>query len=307
MVDNGGDIETGIMTYSELVKAEKDKLTTEAYDKLRSTCNDDGTIILKLIKSLLDPLSTDIVKAFTGEEAGVGLHDIGSTIVETWTVLSVAKGCLEESFVTDSGENFLNIVNGGQNLFQKHHGCLGPIIQEIVYDMERHEKKFGPITLDAVVRMMFFRHVFILGKNDSTIKEYLRRIKDEREYAEAMQSWAVMTEVAEEFIFKIIQNDNTHGQEKMRKRAATLVEDQPPRSQIRNIEGGDRGGGRGRGQWRAENHGKKDHFCVMFAEKPKQFKDEKCDGCGLDPHTGDCVKKANLKWWREEMGPRIHS
>ncbi len=32
MVDNGGDIEEGIMTYSELVKAEQEKLTTEAYD-----------------------------------------------------------------------------------------------------------------------------------------------------------------------------------------------------------------------------------------------------------------------------------
>jgi hypothetical protein len=106
MVDNGGDIEAGIMAYSELVKAEKDKLTTEAYDKLLEACNDDGAIILKLIKSLLEPLSTDIVQELAGEEAGVGLHDIGNAIVETWTALSVAKGCLEESFVTDAGENF---------------------------------------------------------------------------------------------------------------------------------------------------------------------------------------------------------
>jgi hypothetical protein len=46
----------------------------------------------------------------------------------------------------------------------------------------------------------------------------------------------------------------------------------------------------------------------MFAEKPKQLKDEKCDGCGLDPHTGDCVKQANQQRTerrREEMGPRL--
>ena len=153
--------------------------------------------------------------------------------------------------------------------------------------------------------MMFFRHVFIIGKNDSTIKEYLRRIKDKREYAEVIQSWSVMAEVAEEFIFKIIQNDKTHDLEKIKKRAASLVEAQSPRTQIRNIEGAGRGGERGRVQWRAENRGKEDHFRVMFAEKPKQLKGEKCDGCGLDPHTGDCVKKANLQRRREEMGPRI--
>jgi hypothetical protein len=33
MVDNGGDIEEGIMTYSELVKTEQEKLTTEAKRK----------------------------------------------------------------------------------------------------------------------------------------------------------------------------------------------------------------------------------------------------------------------------------
>jgi hypothetical protein len=104
MVDNGGDIEAGIMAYSELVKSEKDKLTTKAYDKLRDACNDDWAIILKLIKSLLEPLSTDIVQVLAGQEAGVGLHDIGSAIVEAWAGLSVTKGCSEESFVTDAGE-----------------------------------------------------------------------------------------------------------------------------------------------------------------------------------------------------------
>ena len=37
-----------------------------------------------------------------------------------------------------------------------------------------------------------------------------------------------------------------------------------------------------------ESRGKADHFnCVMFAEKRKQLKDGKCDGCDLDSHTGD--------------------
>ncbi len=42
----------------------------------------------------------------------------------------------------------------------------------------------------------------------------------------------------------------------------------------------------------------------MFAKKPKQLKDAKCDGCGLDPHTGDCVQQTNQQRRREEMGPR---
>ncbi len=37
----------------------------------------------------------------------------------------------------------------------------------------------------------------------------------------------------------------------------------------------------------------------MFDEKPRQLKDEKCDGCGLDPHTGDCVKETNQQQRRE--------
>jgi hypothetical protein len=35
------------------------------------------------------------------------------------------------------------------------------------------------------------------------------------------------------------------------------------------------------------------------------LKDEKCDGCGLDPHTVDCVKETNQQQRREEMGPRL--
>jgi hypothetical protein len=46
-----------------------------------------------------------------------------------------------------------------------------------------------------------------------------------------MQSWDEMTEVGEEFILKIIHNDDRHGMETMKKRAASLVEAQPPREE----------------------------------------------------------------------------
>jgi hypothetical protein len=133
----------------------------------------------------LEPLSTDIKKTYVGEEVGVGLYDIGKTIGETWTTLSVTKGCLEESHVTDTGESFLNIINGGEELWKNHHGCLSPIMQEIEYNIESHVKKFGPITEETVIRMVFFRQVFIIGKNDYTIKEYLKRTKNYLEYLES--------------------------------------------------------------------------------------------------------------------------
>ena len=96
-------------------------------------CNDDGAIILKLIKSLLESLSPDLVKAYAGEEAGVGLHDIGNTLVETWSTLSVVKDYLEESFVTDADESLTKIGNGTEELWKKHHGCLRPIMMDIEY------------------------------------------------------------------------------------------------------------------------------------------------------------------------------
>ncbi len=80
------------------MEAEKEKLWRDAHEKLLTACNDDGAIIPKLIESLSEPLLTNIVKAYAGEEAGVGLHDIGNTIAEAWSELSVAKGCLEESY-----------------------------------------------------------------------------------------------------------------------------------------------------------------------------------------------------------------
>jgi len=72
------------------------------------------------------------VKTYVGKETGVGLYDIGNIIAEEWSALFVAKECLEESYVTDAGESFLNIINGGEELWKKHSGCLSPsIMQEI--------------------------------------------------------------------------------------------------------------------------------------------------------------------------------
>ncbi len=67
MVDHGGNIQEGIMTYSGLVRAEREKLSRDICDKLLIVSNDDGSIILKLIKNLLEPISTDIVKTHPGE------------------------------------------------------------------------------------------------------------------------------------------------------------------------------------------------------------------------------------------------
>ena len=87
MVDHGGDIQ-------EVVRAEKERRSVEASTKLLSACNDDGAIILKLIKKLLEPLSADLVKAYAGEEAGVGLHDIDNKLAEAWSVLSIFERML---------------------------------------------------------------------------------------------------------------------------------------------------------------------------------------------------------------------
>ena len=147
-----------------------------------TACNDDGAIILKLIKSLLEPLSPDLVKAYAGEEAGVGLHDIGNALAEAWSALSVAKACLKESFVTDADESLTKIVNGTEELWKKHHGCLRPIMLEMVYNIERHVKKYGPITQETMLRMLFMRVVFTDGKLDFTIKTHVKKLKDNREY-----------------------------------------------------------------------------------------------------------------------------
>ena len=104
----------------------------------------------------------------------------------------------------------------------------------------------------------------------------------------------------------ITNHDEIYGGEKKKKRAASLVVAQPPKPQVRDSDGTGRVGGRGRGRGAGFDHGKVDHFSrVMFSEKPKQLKDGKCDGCGLDAHTGDCVKQANQQRMREEMAPAM--
>ena len=91
IIDNDGDIKAGVRSYTGLVSAQKESMTQAEYNKLLEACNDDGAIVLKLIKGLLEPLSPDLVKAYASEEAGVGLHDIGKAMAEAWTALSVER------------------------------------------------------------------------------------------------------------------------------------------------------------------------------------------------------------------------
>jgi len=141
MVDRDGIIETGIDAYSELVMTEEGRLSEDAYKQLLAGCNDDGT----------------------------RLKDIGNAIVEAWSSLAVAKGCLEESDVTDAGESLLSLMNGGQERWKKHHGCLAPIVKEMEHDFERHVKKFGPINKGTLLHMLFFRIVFAIGGVEYTL------------------------------------------------------------------------------------------------------------------------------------------
>ena len=96
MVDHGGDLKTGIRSYSGLVSAKKERLSAAEYTKMLTACNDDGAIILKLIKSLLEPLSPDLVKAYAGEEAGVGLHRkcIGRSMVRALCCEGLLRGII---------------------------------------------------------------------------------------------------------------------------------------------------------------------------------------------------------------------
>jgi hypothetical protein len=164
--------------------------------------------------------------------------------------------------------------------------------------------------------MIFFHIVFTVGKSDFTIKEYLKKLKGEQdgEFSAALQSFNAMAPVAVKFIIGIVENDEKNGREKMKKRAASLVQDTPMRPQIRHDDGvggrGDGVGGRGGGRGRRKDSDGLDHFShkrVMFAERPKQTKDGKCDGCGLDAHSGDCVKVANRQRKAEEMAPQVQA
>jgi hypothetical protein len=52
IVDKDGDIKAGVKMYADLVSAHKETMSTSEYKKLLEGCNDDGEIVLKLIKGL---------------------------------------------------------------------------------------------------------------------------------------------------------------------------------------------------------------------------------------------------------------
>ena len=131
-----------------------------------------------------------------------------------WSALSVAKACFDESFVTDADERLTKIVNGTEELWKKHQGCLRPILLEMVYNIERHVKKYGPIKQETMLRMLFMCVVFTDGKLDFTIKTHVKKLKDNREYIKKMQSWAEMQKVADGFIELVIEHDDTYGEDK---------------------------------------------------------------------------------------------
>ena len=291
IVDKDGDIKAGVKMYADLVSAHKETMSPSEYKKLLEGCNDDGEIVLKLIKGLLEPLSPDLVKAYAGEEAGVGLHDIGNAMAEAWTALSIAKACLEDSFVTDADESLTKVVNGTEELWKKHCGCLKPIMMELEHEINKHVNKYGPITQETVLRMLFMRVIFTHGKQDFTVKMFIKNLKDRREYIKEMQSWGEMHKVVDDFIDLAIENDETYGEAKKKKRAASMVAQQ---NKKKDGDGPAKGGGR-------------DYFNTMFAQKPTKLEDDKCDGCGLDAHQGECVKKANAQRVRDERAPAMQS
>jgi hypothetical protein len=55
-----------------------------------------------------------------------------------------------------------------------------------------------------------------------------------------------------------------------------------PQNKKKDGDGATKGGGR-------------DFFNTLIAQKPTKVEDGKCDGCGLDAHKGECVKKANAQ------------
>ena len=63
-------------------------------------------------------------------------------------------------------------MNGTEELWKKHHGCLRPIMLDIEYDINKN-------------------------------------LKDKREYIKEMQSWGEMHKVVDEFIELAIDNDET--------------------------------------------------------------------------------------------------
>ena len=148
-----------------------------------------------------------------------------------------------ESFVTDTDESLTKIVNGTEELWKKHNGCLRPIIMNMEYNIERHVKKYGPITQETILRMLFMRVIFTHGKYDFIVKTYVKKLKDNRKYIKEMQSWGEMQKVADRFIELVIENDETYGGDKRQKRAASLVAAQNLKPQIQVGDGAI--GGRG--------------------------------------------------------------
>ena len=146
-------------------------------------------------------------------------------------------------------------------------------LQEMVYNIERHVKKYGPITQETMPRILFMRVVFTHGKHNFIIKTYVEKLKDNREYIKEMQSWGEMQKVADRFVELVIENDETYGEDERKKRAATLVTAQNLKPQIQVGDGAMRGGGRGRGRGVGLGHGQVDLFNSMFAQKPMQLTD----------------------------------
>ena len=62
--------------------------------------------------------------------------------------------------------------------------------------------------------MLFMCVIFTYGKHDFTIKTYVKKLKDNREYIKEMQSWGEMQKVADRFIELVIENDETCGADK---------------------------------------------------------------------------------------------
>ena len=88
-----------------------------------------------------------------------------------------------------------------------------------------------------------------------------------------MQSWGEMQKVADGFIELVIEHDETYGEDKKKKRDASLVAAQNLKPQFQNGDGAMRGGGRGRGRGVRPGHGQVDLFNSMFAQKPMQLTD----------------------------------
>ena len=62
--------------------------------------------------------------------------------------------------------------------------------------------------------MLFMCVIFTYGKHDFTIKTYVKKLKNNREYIKEMQSWDEMQKVDDRFIELVIENDETCGADK---------------------------------------------------------------------------------------------